>query len=51
MKVFGRVKGKVTLTGFYPHNGHQVKQNFGMLLTQGTTEEKHKVMVTMAPGC
>lgn len=37
---FGSVKGKVILTGFYPDNGHQVKKDFGVLLTQTSTDEK-----------
>lgn len=51
MKVFGGVKEKVILTGFYPHNGHRIKEDFGVLLTQGTTEGKQDAKVlTMAPG-
>lgn len=42
MTVFGQVKGRFTLTWFYPHDGHQVKKDFRELLTQATTEKNIK---------
>lgn len=36
---FGSVHSKVILTGFYPDNGYHVKKDFGVLLSQNSTDD------------
>ena len=34
------MQNKVILTGFYPDDGHQVKKDFGVLLSQNSTDDR-----------